>query len=621
MRMTFTLPRPVNKGYALIMVMIFLAAALLVLGSVMLWTESNQKEVKRSNVYFTSQYAANAAVEQVIANMNRDYLHQSLNSASSYETNIPSINGWPIQYTFSSSAGANTTYVNIGTTSTNLQPLGSQWSGLSGYPTIVTVSSTATPQNQLYTVSSTVTATNVYADIPLFQFAVFYNMNLEIDPGSSMGIAGPVFCNTNIWAASGGGSSSSLALVFSNSVTAAGTIYTNYSSPGDPFMTGKTSTAYPIFNSTTATNHAQLNLPIGTNNNPASVEAVLQFPPSTYALGSSAAYTTNGQIYFANDADLIITNTGGSGWTNISVFWQDGLQSPTISAVPYDYYVVSNKSSHGLSYPSTTNGLSSTTYATLYSGYSFVTNSTFTDYRENSKTVDAIVLNVTNLILWATNTEVNGGSAITQHLVSDSGKGIDGIYIYNSVSMSSSILPGVRINNGAQLPPYGLAVASPDPLYVQGNYNTQTNNLNSDAGLNSTAYTHPAALYGDALTILSASWNDKTESSTESSRIPVATTVNAATLEGIVPSLGSNYSGGVENFLRLLEAWSSSIPLTYNGSIVVMFPSQYATNIWNGNVYGVPKRQWAFDLNFAHQGGLPAMTPRVKGIIRQGWVP
>jgi hypothetical protein len=54
-----------------------------------------------------------------------------------------------------------------------------------------------------------------------------------------------------------------------------------------------------------------------------------------------------------------------------------------------------------------------------------------------------------------------------------------------------------------------------------------------------------------------------------------------------------------------------------------MFPSQYATNIWQntGNYYNAPKRQWAFDLNFTHQGGLPAMTPRVKGIIRQGWVP
>ena len=81
---------------------------------------------------------------------------------------------------------------------------------------------------------------------------------------------------------------------------------------------------------------------------------------------------------------------------------------------------------------------------------------------------------------------------------------------------------------------------------------------------------------GDAITVLSANWKDTYNSNTNlSSRVPSATTVNAATLEGIVQStnVGSTYySGGVENFLRLEENWSG-LTLTYNGSIVVMFPS------------------------------------------------
>ena len=84
-------------------------------------------------------------------------------------------------------------------------------------------------------------------------------------------------------------------------------------------------------------------------------------------------------------------------------------------------------------------------------------------------------------------------------------------------------------------------------------------------------------------------------------------------------SYGSNYSGGVENFLRLLESWSGSIQLTYNGSIVVMFPSQYATSPWNGGYYGVPKRSWAFDLNYRDQSGLPPLTPQVKAVVRATW--
>jgi hypothetical protein len=160
---------------------------------------------------------------------------------------------------------------------------------------------------------------------------------------------------------------------------------------------------------------------------------------------------------------------------------------------------------------------------------------------------------------------------------------------------------------------------------VLGNFNSQTS-AGNDAGQNATLYTEPGALYGDALTVLSSNWLDSSNTGTGtyatlSNRNPVQTTVNAATLEGIVPSSGANYSGGVENFLRLLENWSSSIDLYYNGSIVVMFPSQYATNIWSGSYYGIPKREWAFDINFTQGGGLPPMTPRVKGIIRLAWQP
>ncbi|HMD55001.1 MAG TPA: hypothetical protein VKJ65_10675, partial [Phycisphaerae bacterium] len=110
---------------------------------------------------------------------------------------------------------------------------------------------------------------------------------------------------------------------------------------------------------------------------------------------------------------------------------------------------------------------------------------------------------------------------------------------------------------------------------------------------------------------------------------PSATnTLNAAIMAGIVqsdPTIqtsdSATYSGGVENFLRLLESWGSTHHLFYNGSIVVMFPSQYATNRWRqtGNFYAAPYRNWAFDTNFETQSYLPPMTPQVKTFIRQNW--
>jgi len=61
--------------------------------------------------------------------------------------------------------------------------------------------------------------------------------------------------------------------------------------------------------------------------------------------------------------------------------------------------------------------------------------------------------------------------------------------------------------------------------------------------------------------------------------------------------------------------------LTYNGSIVVLFSSIYATNFWQptGNYYDAPNRQWGFDVNFTRQNRLPPMTPQVRAVVRQFW--
>jgi hypothetical protein len=199
----------------------------------------------------------------------------------------------------------------------------------------------------------------------------------------------------------------------------------------------------------------------------------------------------------------------------------------------------------------------------------------------------------------------------------DTGHYVDSVYVYNNAPYTSTSLPAVRIANGSVLPDQGLTVITPDPLYVLGNYNANGSSL----GTTNTSNTQPAALFGDSITALSTGWSDSWNSSTGlSSRNPSATTINAATFEGIVQTVGANYSGGVENFIRLLENWSGTT-LTYNGSIVVMFPSQYATNKWQqtGVYYNAPTRNWAFDLNFQTMNGLPPLTPKVTKKIPQTW--
>ena len=125
------------------------------------------------------------------------------------------------------------------------------------------------------------------------------------------------------------------------------------------------------------------------------------------------------------------------------------------------------------------------------------------------------------------------------------------------------------------LPQGGLTVATPNPLYVLGNYNATA------LGPADTRNTLPAALIADAITVLSPNWKDANSTLALGNRIATDTTVNAAFLAGVVPTSLASYSGGVENFPRFLEDWNAKV-LTYNGSMVVMYHSKVAKGLWRG---------------------------------------
>jgi hypothetical protein len=130
----------------------------------------------------------------------------------------------------------------------------------------------------------------------------------------------------------------------------------------------------------------------------------------------------------------------------------------------------------------------------------------------------------------------------------------------------------------------------------------------------------PASLVGDAITILSDGWTDANSANSVGSRNALPTTVNAAILAGAVETTAGHYGGGMENFPRFLETWGAANPFTYNGSMVKLFPSLYATNVWGqANVYAPPKRNWAFDVNFNTPAKLPPLTPSLLSVNRSQW--
>jgi hypothetical protein len=597
-----------DQGYILLLTIVFVGIALLLLGSVMNWTNTTAKQTERNNLFNAGTAAAEAADERVIAQMMRDFYYQTYNSAASYATNLPSQTGWPVQFQFSDGAGgANKTGVNFGGAAwvSSWQALGAQYAGLSAYVIQCTITSTATPTNQPYSVPATVQETIQFDSIPLPQFALFYNMDMEISPGANMTVNGKTFCNGNIWSSPSGN------LTFGDTVQTAMNYYHSRNTNCDPQANGSGTITFNVGGGP-QTNVPSLVMPVGTNNSAAGAAAILGLPPAGTDPNSQI-----GQEYLCNIADLVISNSSSGV---ISTYFQDTNNVNRLTLIPCDITnILANI---------TTNGSGKNkTYTTNYSTnclYSFATNTTFYDYREK-KTVQAVQLNVGALKTWLTST--NGSGYNTQDY-NDTGHYINSSYIYNNVPLTSANLPAVRMANGSVLPSAGLSVATPDPIYVLGHYNL--NNGDTTAGQTNTANTMPAALMGDSLTILSPNWSDSYSLSHESDttpngRTPVNTTVNAATLEGIVVSTNiagtKYYSGGVENFLRLLENWSSATTVTYNGSIVVMFPSQFATNRWQspGVYYNVPTRSWGFDVNFKNQTKLPPLEPQVKALQRVKW--
>ena len=233
-------------------------------------------------------------------------------------------------------------------------------------------------------------------------------------------------------------------------------------------------------------------------------------------------------------------------------------------------------------------------------------NESIQDNREGA-TMRIATLNVDTVYKALTPT----GSGGTGELVGSNFKGV--IYI-SDTSGSATVKRGIRLKNGAKMPGGGLTVASDNPVYIQGDYNTgRTPSLETPANAanNGTGspivsgYTRqPCAVLADAVMVLSNAWLDSRSTNDVGNRNATPTTVNAAIVSGIVPSglVGSganSYSGGAENFPRFMESWGSNNTFTYNGSMVQLFLSKQNVGKWGtSNVYAPPRRTWAFDTLF-----------------------
>ncbi|HLJ88904.1 MAG TPA: hypothetical protein VKZ53_18945 [Candidatus Angelobacter sp.] len=217
---------------------------------------------------------------------------------------------------------------------------------------------------------------------------------------------------------------------------------------------------------------------------------------------------------------------------------------------------------------------------------------------------------------------------------------------------------GLKLVDGSlgQLPTPGFTVASENPVYVVGDYNSSA----ADPTWTSSSAADPAhsaaAIIADAVTMLSNAWSDELSlqipNGASGNRVASQSYYRMAIAGGKnitfpAPSYAATGSangaylfgtdGGLHNFLRFLEDWSNagnqSSPslnsgLNYKGSLVSLYFSTYATGTFkccNYAVYVPPVRNYVFDNLFSTPQGLPPGTPMFRDVdnlsYRQNFTP
>lgn len=452
----------------------------------------------------------------------------------------------------------------------------------------------------------------VYSLTPAFKFAIFGN-DLELFPGEIFNVAGRVHANGTFYVGSDVG------LTFQSLVTSVkGT--KNQHHPLDP-RSGAHGSSITYdggapFLTTKETPPGTLSTTSPSNPNEDGAIELIEMPETGYSDPEPEE-----RMYTKAGLKVLVNSTGSTKTA------PTGLSIPANSRV----YLTAD----GTKIPST-DPLWSNIDAVFSAG-------SMKDYREGTTAVvttdldvsvlktkvdtNAIPMSVPAAAKWPDTSAYPSSLRNKAIAAAIQGKTLWNSQIYvTDITNTSGARKGVRLMNGTHLPTAGLTVSSQNAAYIVGNYNTggnppvNTGDLD-DNNLASGYAFRPAAVMADAVTIVSAGYNGN---ATLGSRVPVATTVNTAIIGGTVPTTTAGYSGGAENFLRLLEDWGSGgtkIRLTYYGSMILLYDSKQSTARWitTGTYYNAPKRNWYFDLNFNNPNKLPKGTPMFHKLSRGQW--
>jgi type II secretory pathway pseudopilin PulG len=501
----------------------------------------------------------------------------------------------------------------------------------------------------------------VFSSTSLFQFAVFYQGNLEIAAGGNMTITGPLSTNASVYM----GSQTGYKLTISDSAY----YFQDYNGAADPLsgetdrLVGSGSLSDPVYNPNPLApdppnQAAQRALQVVKNASQSSfiggVDVASDIATYPAAYQNLSGLVDPNEVYRAVIAPPPIDTSTGHLIPEDPVVQQSRMyntagilitvEQPTAGAPSTNTVIHVGYASSDPNNPTANRDA----YTGLFAPYMSTIIPTaakrvvMNDPREMNASVNDKV-NLTTVDVGQLNTALQAVVAANPSTVGANYNGV--VYVYDktnnpAIGDTGSLLNGILLTHGAQTPafndqngnPLGFSVVSNNGVYIQGDYNTTQINVGG------TLVNNPAAILGDAITAVSQGWtvteqNSLTINSRPSNANGSGTimTINAAILTGNTPSnsAGAVNSGGVQNLVRMIEDWynpnpPSGLTLTLNGSLGQLFTSKYYTGNYVGNghqaaindsVYIQPKtRNFSYDLGL--KARQPAGTPTTTNFAR-----
>jgi len=580
-----------KRGSTLLVALIVVAIVTAVVGVTLVATSAATRLGNRASTYIAAERAADGAVEYGFGIWKqRIFASNGAISTTAANSNLTA----PLPAGFQYDTVANNGPLAITATDEYGNPNSSpkptvvslnNYPGWQGYAYSYMVSAKVTTVGQLGSQAKAgVRRRFQYVQVPIFQMMFFFNDNMEFYKPATMIVGGLVHTNANLWASS----SNAGTLTFSGNVSYAG----SYSQTNDP----------PYANLWSGwSSNAEIAPTFSNGGQSTQVSQV----PVAQPLGLSMA-----ALFNSTDS-----NGNNDGYQEIIQQPVAGQTDPPEIA---SRRMVNNAgivvAINGITATVTTqNGTAATAAQVTSIASAFTGKTTIYDQRQGTS-VDVANIDVSKLTPVLNTLSTSGGFNGVMYIVDNTP-----VVPATPATKTTPANPGspnpktIRLQNGGVLPDKGLTIASQNPVYIQGDYNTGTTTSPNSVPANSTGnpnntdsptvsgYTRkPSAVMGDAVMFLSNSWNDSNSSLSLSSRTASNTTYNTAVMAGFQPSSASGYSGGACNFPRFLENWSGRA-CTYYGSMVELFASQTFTGQWDtGNIYSPPYRRWNFDTNFTN---------------------